>query len=470
MRYECLRLDGIGKKSEGQIQSCISFSLFQGEALCIITEDLDTKFFLLDVLRGKAAPDRGAVYVDDQICTLGSTEQAHSLGLYYACEEQLISSMNIAHNLFMTDEKFYNAWSVLDNRSIHQAAASLLEEFSLGHIKTGSLAGSLPPVERYLISVLCAAAADAKIIILDSPYFNIYRPEDVRKIQHMVSVLRKKNISVLWFTGKWEPAFQNFDRFAVICSGAVTQISPLTTIPPVIPVKELLRSRRNSGQPVHTPAVLECRDFSYQKQNKSRRLTFTVHLGEILGIHHVNDSLGDAFIALSQGMGFEEGTFFLEGRCYRPGSKEKGRIVFLYSGYSSTRIFPDMGLYDNVALLVDRPVYNRAGFMNRRIRDLLARTALESLQAQDLIAQYGSRPNLRGMNPQEQFIVETAKWLCTRPEVFIFINPHDTYDTLPESQFQTLLETLHSLGMSILIISESEESLSKLCTRVISVS
>ena len=129
-----------------------------------------------------------------------------------------------------------------------------------------------------------------------------------------------------------------------------------------------------------------------------------------------------------------------------------------------------MGLYDNVALLVDRPVYNRAGFMNRRIRDLLARTALESLQAQDLIAQYGSRPNLRGMNPQEQFIVETAKWLCTRPEVFIFINPHDTYDTLPESQFQTLLETLHSLGMSILIISESEESLSKLCTRVISVS
>lgn len=470
MKYECLRMDSIGRRSDSKIQSCISFSLFRGEALCIITEDLDTKFFLLDVLRGKTIPDRGALYIEDHFCVLNSIENAHSMGIYYACEAQLISNMNIAHNLFMTDDKFYNILSVLDNRSIHQAAAELLKEFSLGDIKTSALSGSLSPVDRYLLSVLRAVAANAKIIVLDNPYFNICSPEDVRKVQCMVSVLRQKKISVLWFTSKWEPIFQNFDRFAVISSGVITQISPLTTIPPDIPEKELLRFRHSLCRFSDVSIVLECRNFSYQKHDKECHLSFKLYAGEILGIHHVNDGLGAAFIALSEGRNFNVGNFFLEGGLYQPAQEEKRQIVFLYSGYSTTRIFPDMSLYDNVALLVNKPVYNAAGFMNKRIRNLIARTTLESLHAQNLITQYGNQRNLRGMNLRDQFIVETAKWLCTHPKVFVFINPHDTYDTLPESQFQTLLETLHSLGISILVVSGSEESLSKLCTRVIAVS
>ena len=470
MKYECLRVASIGKRSESKIQNCISFSLFRGEALCIITEDLDTKFFLLDVLRGKTMPDKGSIYIEDHFCSLHSLENAHSMGLYYVCEAQLITNMNIAHNLFMTDDKFYNVLSVIDNRSIHQAAAALLKEFSLGHIKTSVLSGSLSPIDRYLLSVLRAVAANAKIIILDNPYFNICHPEDVRKIQRMISVLRQKKISILWFTSKWESIFQNFDRFAVISSGVITQISPVTTIPPAIPEKDLLRFRHSLCRFSDASVVLECRNFSYQKHNQKYQLSFKLHTGEILGIHHVNDGLGAAFIALSDGTDFNDGNFFLEGELYQPAMEERRQIVFLYSGYSTTRIFPDMSLYDNVALLVNKPVYNVAGFMNKRIRNLIARTTLESLHAQNLISQYGNRQNLRGMNLRDQFIVETAKWLCTHPKVFIFINPHDTYDTLPESQFQTLLETLHSLGISIVVVSGSEESLSKLCTRVISVS
>ena len=218
------------------------------------------------------------------------------------------------------------------------------------------------------------------------------------------------------------------------------------------------------------PVVLECRNFSYQKHEQKCHLSFKLHAGEILGIHHVNDGLAAAFSAFSEGMNFNDGNFFLEGGLYQPEVEERRQIVFLYSGYSTTRIFSDMSLYDNVALLVNKPVYNVAGLMNKRIRNLIARTTLESLHAQKLITQYGNQRNLRGMNRRDQFIVETAKWLCTHPKVFIFINPHDTYDTLPESQFQTLLETLRSLGISILVISGSEESLLKLCTRVISVS
>ena len=470
MKYECLRVASIGKRSESKIQNCISFSLFRGEALCIITEDLDTKFFLLDVLMGKTMPDRGAIYIEDRFCVLNSIENAHSKGLYYVCEAQLIPNMNIAHNLFMTDDKFYNVLSVLDNRSIHQAAAELLKEFSLCGIKTSALSSSLSPIDRYLLSVLRAVAANAKVIILDNPYFNICHPEDVRKVQCMVSVLRQKRISVLWFTSKWEPIFQNFDRFAVISSGVVTQVSPVTTIPPAIPEKNLLRFRHSLCRFSDMPVVLECRNFSYQKHEQKCHLSFKLHAGEILGIHHVNDGLAAAFSAFSEGMNFNDGNFFLEGGLYQPEVEERRQIVFLYSGYSTTRIFSDMSLYDNVALLVNKPVYNVAGLMNKRIRNLIARTTLESLHAQKLITQYGNQRNLRGMNRRDQFIVETAKWLCTHPKVFIFINPHDTYDTLPESQFQTLLETLRSLGLSILVISGSEESLLKLCTRVISVS
>ena len=95
-------------------------------------------------------------------------------------------------------------------------------------------------------------------------------------------------------------------------------------------------------------------------------------------------------------------------------------------------------------------MYNVGGFLNKRIRNHMVFAALESIHADYLVREYGSRRNLKGMNVHDQFMVEIV------------------YDNLSEYHFGRLLEYLQELDISILLISSSEENLSKFCTRVIS--
>lgn len=466
MYYEVLRMEHISRFVNGRIINSISMNLFRGETLCVITEDIDTKLFLLDLLQGENVAYQGHFFVHDKRTALQSPQHARKLGIYFATEKQLVLSMNVAHNLYMTDDAFYSPITVLDNRSLYLAAENLLHEFSLDYIKPRTTVSSLSPVDIYLLSILQAYASGAKIIVLDNPYYNLYRPDDVKKFQHLVTILKKNGISILWFTSKWDIIFQNFDRFAVIQDGVVTQLAPLTTIPPVIPTQELLRSRFKVQENTPRRKVLECIDFPYYVHGSRHFLNFSLFEGEILGLCDINNSLSGTINLLETEKSARSGAFLLDGRPFRPDFHVKEQIAFISGNAGHARIFPQMNLFDNVALLLNKPMYSTFGFMNKRIRNHIAGSVLESIHAEYLLKEYGNKKNLKGMKPQDQFMVEVAKWLCLQPKVFIFINPHNIYDNLSEYNFRELLDLLHDLGISILIISISEESLSKLCTRI----
>lgn len=126
-----------------------------------------------------------------------------------------------------------------------------------------------------------------------------------------------------------------------------------------------------------------------------------------------------------------------------------------------------MNLCDNVSLLLKSPLYNAAGFMNMRIRNHMVFTALKSIQADNLIEKYGIKHPLGNITFYDQIMIEIAKWLCLKPKVFIFTDPYSIYDNLSENHFSKLLGTLQGLDISLLLISGSEENLSKFCTRII---
>ena len=59
MQHEVLRLTHIGRAVDNQMINDISFTLYAQEALCILTEDIETKNFLLDFLQGDISSDQG---------------------------------------------------------------------------------------------------------------------------------------------------------------------------------------------------------------------------------------------------------------------------------------------------------------------------------------------------------------------------------------------------------------------------
>ncbi len=466
MKNEILRLAYLGKAGNQSMRCNISFSLYQGEALSIITEDLETKLILLDVLQGKVRPDQGAIYIHDKFCSLKTPEDAKKHGIYYVSDAQLIFSMNVAHNLFMTHKRFYNRFTILNNRSIHNAAAELLSEFSLNYVKTTTSVGSLSPVTRCLISILRAVSLQAKIIVLDNTCYHLYQQDDLESIQHVVTALKEKGISVIWFADKWANIFENFDSFAVIQDGAVTQISSVIPESFLHP-NSVFRSRRTIQNPSTASVIFKCHNYIYKDYNQNKQsFEFSLHEHEILGICDKHNILNPLLLSIAQGKHIQNNPFFLNEMPYT--DYMCGTVAFIYAyGYVNARVFLHMNLYDNITLLINNPIYNRVGFMNKRIRNHIATNALRSLHAEHLIEAYGNRPNLLGINAQDQLIIETAKWLCLKPKIFIFINPYETCENFPEYQLKYLLDILANLGISILILSSSKENLTKLCTRII---
>lgn len=470
MNYEVLRLNHISRAIDGQIINDISFNLYSREALCILSEDLDTKNFLLDFLQGKADADQGILLVHDCQRRLFSPDSARKLGIYVINDNQLVSSMNVADNLYMTDDAFYGKLKFLKRRALHVAARKLLCNFSLDSIKTSALVKSLSYTDRYILAILRAYVNGAKILVLDTPSFIFFHPAETKKLQKIVSILKDQGISLLWFSNKWNPVFQNFDRFATIQNGVVTRLSKLTTIPPVVAEHSFMNATFHlfMQDPDKQNIILEGRDIS-APQTRNKRISFALYQGEILGICDNNQSLTRFFNDLADCRHTKTGTVLIEGQIYSTKQQNRNKIAFILPSSNPNRIFPQMNLIDNVSLLLTKPMYNTPGFLNRRIQNHIAHNALKSIQADYLLSKYGLEPKLYGMNAYDQFMVETAKWLCLNPKVFVFSDPSTIYDNLSEDHFMQLLNKLQGMGISILLISRSEEYLSKFCTRMITV-
>lgn len=468
MRHEVLRLDHIGRSVNNQIINDISLTLYRQEALCVLTEDIDTKNFLLDYFQGHIRADQGNLYINDNPKFLFDLEQARQAGIYVVEENQLISSLNVADNLYLNDSTFYNRFHFREPGRLHLATKELLSRFSLDEIRPNARIHTLSPADVYLLSILRAYTSGAKIIILNTPSFVFSLPQETKRLQRIVRILKEDGLSILWFSNKWHPVFQNFDRFAVIINGVVTQQTKLTMIPPIIPENDFITSamkrsflEREQQKEVLRGLQIPGADRFFQT------FSFSLYQGEILGICDRENILVPFMHTLAAGKAPKLGSLLLDGCRYHPDFHLRNQIAFITPSRGPSRIFPQMNLCDNVSLLLKSPLYNAAGFMNMRIRNHMVFTALKSIQADNLIEKYGIKHPLGNITFYDQIMIEIAKWLCLKPKVFIFTDPYSIYDNLSENHFSKLLGTLQGLDISLLLISGSEENLSKFCTRII---
>lgn len=468
MRYEILRLDHIGRAINGQMINDICLNLYAREALCVLTEDMDTESFLLDFFRGTVPADQGNLYIDDTPKHFASLKQARSFGVFVIDGRQLIASMDVAHNLYLTSDAFYDSFRFLDTRKLHAATETLLKKFSLENIRPSALVHTLSLSDAYMLSILYAYTNGAKIIVLSPSSSLFFQPGEIKKLQRIVNILKEEGLSLLWFSNSWNPIFQNFDRYAVIKNGVVTQLTKLTMIPPIIPENEFINSamKRSFYDTSDQKEILRgYHTINPEKPDKT--FSFSLYQNEILGICDNSQILTPFIQMLSAGKLSKYGALVLDGVKYTPNFHLRNQIAFITPQEGQSRIFPKMNLYDNISLLLKYPMYNNLGFLNARIRNHMARAALESIHAEYLIGEYGTKRNLGNMNFHDQFMVEIAKWLCLKPKVFIFSDPYSIYDNLSEYHFIKLLKDLQELNISLLLISNSEENLSKFCTRVI---
>lgn len=187
-----LRADNLFKKYKSRtVVNDVSVEVHQGEIVGLLGPNGAGKTTSFYMIVGLVKPNSGKIFLDQEDITSMPMYQRAKRGVGYLAQEasvfrQLTVEENILSVLEMTN---------LPKAAQHEKVESLLEEFSLTHVRKNKgivLSGG----ERRRTEIARALAVDPKFVLLDEPFAGV-DPIAVEEIQSIVAKLKSKNIGIL---------------------------------------------------------------------------------------------------------------------------------------------------------------------------------------------------------------------------------------------------------------------------------
>jgi len=169
----------------------ISVEVNQGEIIGLLGPNGAGKTTSFYMIVGMIKPNEGKIFLDDKEITNDSMYKRAQKGIgYLAQEASVFRKLSVEDNI-MAILQFTN----LSKKQQKEKLESLIEEFSLGHVRKnrGDL---LSGGERRRTEIARCLASDPKFILLDEPFAGV-DPIAVNDIQYIVAHLKNRNIGIL---------------------------------------------------------------------------------------------------------------------------------------------------------------------------------------------------------------------------------------------------------------------------------
>ena len=187
-----LRAENLVKKYKRRtVVKSVSVAVKQGEIVGLLGPNGAGKTTTFYMIVGLIKPNSGHIYLEDQDITLEPMYRRSRLGIgYLAQEASVFRRLTVEENLLAVLEM-----KNLSKKERREKAESLMEEFSLTHIRK-NLGIALSGGERRRTEIARALAINPNFVLLDEPFAGV-DPIAVEEIQTVVAQLRNKNIGIL---------------------------------------------------------------------------------------------------------------------------------------------------------------------------------------------------------------------------------------------------------------------------------
>ncbi len=169
----------------------ISVEVKQGEIIGLLGPNGAGKTTSFYMIVGMIKPNEGRIFLDNEEITHDSMYKRAQKGVgYLAQEASVFRKLSVEDNI-MSILQFTD----LSKKQQKIKLESLIEEFSLGHVRKnrGDL---LSGGERRRTEIARCLASDPKFILLDEPFAGV-DPIAVHDIQSIVAHLKDRNIGIL---------------------------------------------------------------------------------------------------------------------------------------------------------------------------------------------------------------------------------------------------------------------------------
>jgi ABC-type sugar transport system ATPase subunit len=467
-----LRCERIVKSFPGvQALKGVDFAVEAGRVHGLVGENGAGKSTLLKILAGVYRPDGGTIRMNDVPLSLGGTDDALRQGIVTIHQDiNLIGSMTVAENVVLNNEPTRGPLGFIRRRAMHDKVAELLETYGI-EASPQALVAELPNDVKKMVQIIKAINWQARILLMDEPTSSLTDVE-VKLVLRLIRSLADKGVAVVFVSHYLAEVFDVSDRITVVRDGdVVASTARAETSLDAVVHGMLGRSlgfeaeRRTSAATDET--LLSVRGLSVR--GSLRDISFDLHRGEVLGVTGLT---GSGLTELARAIfGSEDvrragGSFVIEGRPVAladPAESLSHGVALLTNDRLREGILPEAPLFENVCLSILGRFVGRFGLLDHAAMLETGRRSIARLKVR-APGPTAITKTLSGGNQQKLLF---AKWLETRPKIFIMDEPTIGIDVGSKFEIRGIIEQIAAAGVGVILISTELADIERLCDRVL---
>ena len=470
-------MQGITKRFAGVTAlDGVELALWPGEVHALVGENGAGKSTLVKIMTGAYRRDGGAMTVAGEEVNFRDPAAAQAAGVIAVHQEiHLLPHRTVAENVWLAREP--RRWGLVDWARMFRDTETLFRDLGIAIDPRAELR-TLRTAQQQMVAIARGVSLGARVLVLDEPTSSLAE----REVTLLYGLIRRLTsapgnpAAVVYISHRFDELYAVCDRVTVLRDGRHIATRPLAGLERLDLVCLMLGKSREDlqagatefGEPAAAPTgtapLLEVRDL--QRGQKLRGVSLAVRRGEVVGLAGLLGSgRTETARAIFGADRVDAGTIAVDGRPFAPTSPQDAidaRIAFVSEDRKAEGIIPELSVRENLTLAA-LPTLTRAGIVDRaRQRELvdtfIARFGIKCSSPEQRIRE------LSGGNQQKVLL---ARWLCTKPELFIVDEPTRGIDIGARGEIQALVNELAAEGLGVLMISSDLEELVEGSSRVV---
>ncbi len=467
-----LRMKEIEKKFPGVVAlNKVNFDLKRGEMHALVGENGAGKSTLMKVLGGVYQQDGGTIEINNQTVMIESPADSirNKVGVIYQ-EFNLAPALNVYENIFLGREMTLPGIGRMNRRKMLEIAESSMEKLGVKGFDCTKKVKMLSVAMQQLVEIGKAIFNDIDILVMDEPTA-VLTERETESLFQVIGEIRKKGISIIYISHRLEETIEYCDRVTVLRDGKFVETIDNSG---KNAKKEYIVSRMVGRELLdYYPA----RDFGHSEEIVFRAeklshekyfsgISFQLKKGEILGFSGLVGAGRTEIMKTIFGVYKKSsGCIFVEQKAVQinsPSEAIENGIAFIPEDRKREGLVLGMGLDDNICLASHRELSLLGKFINERKRELVRRS-FEEMQIRPRDPRRQAK-NFSGGNQQKAII---ARWIATKPKVFIMDEPTRGIDVGAKREIYSLMNRLAENGAGIIVVSSELLELMGICDRIV---
>jgi ribose transport system ATP-binding protein len=451
----------------------VSIHVNEGEILGLIGQNGAGKSTLMNLVGGVVQPDDGTMlYMGKPYTPRGPADATRERIAFIHQELNLFTNLTIAENVFI--EGFPTVgrgpFRLIDRGAVKKLTQQVLAAVGLD-LSPDMPVDRMSPGERQLVEIAKALYLDASLIILDEPTTSLTNRE-TEKLFEIMRQLRAQGKALVYISHILTDVLAISDQIAVMRDGQLMTQEPASAFDINRMISLMVgRSIENlypprTSQP-QTDPLLELRGIC--AAGIVEDVNLTVRKGEVVGLFGLMGSGRTELARMLYGLdSYERGDIVVKGQPVKRASSRasiRNNVAFVTENRREEGLLMNINIADNIAL-VSLPNFANPVTQVINKNEMLSSAGqvanLLQLKSGNIALQPAKA--LSGGNQQK---VVVAKWLLSKPSIFIMDEPTRGIDVGAKYEIYGIIDQLAAGGSGVLFISSELEELMGMCDRIL---